>query len=233
MRHTLLLVAALGLIAVTGPSALAQEQEKPSSQPETPTTSEPTTQQATPAVLPTTYAQPSTTGQVISPYTPTYSGTGTPCGYIMPSAHIPGTVMFGSQFPQYQPLASYGSFPQTMIPSSPYGTITYSQPGMQVGQPAMQYAQPGMQVGQSSVMPGVGSVAGSVVGQPFQTEPMQMSGMTVNGMAFQPGTVIQTGAMGTFPGQSVILGGYTDGSYTPVMTTTTQSGRRGLFGRRR
>ena len=39
MRHTFLLVAALGLIAVAGPSALAQEQEpvNPSTQPATPT----------------------------------------------------------------------------------------------------------------------------------------------------------------------------------------------------
>ena len=232
MRRTLLLVAALGFVAVTGPSALAQEQEQEKTTPQqtTPTPSEPSTQQpaaegTTPAPLPGAYTQPTTPGQTISPYAPT--GTATPCGYVMPSAPIPGTVMYGSQYQQYQPITQYGSYPQTM---------PYTQPGIQYAQPTMQYGQP-------TAMPVAGSIAGGVTTQPVQTGVMATTGMTYqpvqtgmvysNGTTFQPGTVIQTSAQGTYSDQPVILGGYTDGSYGPVMTTTTQSGRRGLFGRRR
>jgi hypothetical protein len=234
MRHTFLLVAALGLIAATGPSALAQESDKTTSPPATPTTSEPATQQ--PATLPGTVAQPATSGQVISPYAPVYTGGVTPCGGIMPSAPIPGTVQYGSQFPQYQPFAQYGSFPQTMIPPTPYGLVTYGQPGIQPGQP--------------TAMPVAGSVAGGVIAQPYQSGQLQMNGTTFSGVTYQPyqsglvlpsgmtsqpiqsGMVFQTGAMGPYSDQPVILTGFSDGSYVPV-TTTTQSGRRGLFGRRR
>jgi hypothetical protein len=160
-------------------------------------------------------------GQVISPYAPAYSGAVTPCGGIMPSAYVPGTVQYGSQ---YQPFTQYGSFPQA-IPPSPV---------------AMQYGQP-------TAMPVAGSVAGGVIAQPYQTGQIQLSGTTFNGvtyqpyqsglvlpagMTYQPGTVFQTGAMGPYSDQPVILSGFSDGSFTPV-TTTTQSGRRGLFGRRR
>jgi hypothetical protein len=218
MRHTLLLVAALGLIAATGPSALGQDQDRPSQQ----TTQTPS--ETTPAALPATFAQPVMPGQVISPYAPAYSGTVTPCGGIMPSAYVPGTVQYGSQFPQYQPFTQYGSFPQNMTPPTPYGLVTYGQP---------------------TAMPVAGSIAGGVIAQPYQTGQIQLNGTTFNGvtyqpyqsglvlpagMTYQPGTVFQTGAMGPYSDQPVIL--TADGSYVPV-TTTTQSGRRGLFGRRR
>jgi hypothetical protein len=225
MRHTLLLVAALGLIAATGPSALGQDQDRPSQQ----TTQTPS--ETTPAALPATYAQPAMPGQVISPYAPAYSGAVTPCGGIMPSAPIPGTVQYGSQFPQYQPFTQYGSFPQVISPT-PVATP---------------YGQPGIQYGQPTAMPVAGSVAGGVIAQPYQNGQIQQSGTTFNGvtyqpyqsglvlpagMTYQPGTVFQTGAMGPYSNQPVILSGFSDGSFTPV-TTTTQSGRRGLFGRRR
>src|SRR5215210_6192249 len=122
MRYTFSLVAALGLIAATGPSAPAQDQDTPSSQP------------MTPATLPATYTQPAMPGQVVSPYAPMHSGMVTPCGGVMPSAPVPGTVVYGSQFPQYQPSAMYGSM-QPMVPPTPYGIVSYNQSGMQYGQP--------------------------------------------------------------------------------------------------
>jgi hypothetical protein len=211
------LVAALGLIAATGPSALAQDQDTPSTQP------------TTPATLPATYTQPAMPGQVVSPYAPAYSGMVTPCGGVMPSAHVPGTVMYGSQFPQYQPFAANGSMPQMMMPYSQPG-VQYAQPMMQYGQPAMQYAQPmmqyaqqDMQYGQSTVMPVAGSVASGVMTQPYQTGQLQLSGTTFNGMTYQPSQqgmvyssgmpyqpsmVYQTGAMGTYSNQPVIHSGY-------------------------
>jgi hypothetical protein len=187
MRHTFLLVAALGLIAVAGPSALAQEQE-------------PVNPSAQPATLPATYTQPAMPGQVVSPYAPAHSGMVTPCGGVMPSAHVPGTVMYGSQFPQYQPSAQYGSYPQTM-----------------------QYGQSSMQYGQPTVMPVAGSVAGGVMTQPYQTGQLQLSGTNYNGMTYQPsqqgmvypsgmtyqpGMVYQAGAMGTYSNQPVMFSGY-------------------------
>src|SRR5262245_33096544 len=128
MRHTLLLVAALGLIAAAGPSAPAQDQDKTTQPPATPATSEPAIQPpattgTTPSALPATYTQPVMPGQAVSPYAQAYSPAATPCGYVMPSAYVPGTVMFGSQ---YQPLVTNGSVPQFM-PS---------------GQPIIQYGQP-------------------------------------------------------------------------------------------
>ena len=139
-------------------------------------------------------------GQVVSPYAPAYSGMVTPCGGVMPSAHVPGTVMFGSQFPQYQPSAQYGSYPQMM-----------------------QYGQSSMQYGQPTVMPVAGSVAGGVMTQPYQTGQLQLSGTNFNGMTYQPsqqgmvypsgmtyqpGMVYQAGAMGTYSNQPVMLSGY-------------------------
>jgi hypothetical protein len=203
MRYTFLLVAALGLIAATGPSALAQDQDTPSSQP------------TTPATLPATYTQPAMPGQVVSPYAPAYSGMVTPCGGVMPSAYVPGTVMYGSQFPQYQPFAANGSMPQMMMP--------YGQPAMQYAQPMMQYGQQDMQYGQSTVMPVAGSVASGVMTQPYQTGQLQLSGTTFSGMTYQPSQqgvvyssgmpyqpsmVYQTGAMGTYSNQPVMLSGY-------------------------
>lgn len=231
MRHTLLLVAALGLIAATGPSALAQDQDTPSSQP------------TTPATLPATYTQPAVPGQVVSPYAPMHSSMVTPCGGVMPSAHGPGTVMYGSQVPQYQPFAANGSM-QTMIPPTPYGGVHYNQPGMQYGQPAMQYAQPMTQYGQqvmqydqSTVMPVAGSVAGGVMTQPYQTGSLLLSGVNTYtssqpGMMQSNGMVFQAGSMGAFPDQPVMLTGYSNG-YVDTGMPTTQTGRRGLFGRRR
>ncbi|HET6576254.1 MAG TPA: hypothetical protein VFG68_21815 [Fimbriiglobus sp.] len=219
MRHTLQLVAALGLIAAIGPSALAQDQDKPSSQP---TTSEPATTSPTPAALPATYSQPVMPGQMVSPYAPAYSGTATPCGYVMPSAYVPGTVMFGPQYQQYQPQARYGSN-RRMISRNPV---------------AMPYDQ-------QTAMPIAGSVAGGVITQPgtlqlngtntysgMTYQPYQTGMVYPNGMTSQPGTVYQAGTMGPYSDQPVILTGYSNSSFDTGMTTT-QTGRRGLFGRLR
>lgn len=220
MRHTLLLVAALGLIAAAGPSALAQDQDKTTQPPATPATSEPVTPGTTPSALPATYTQPVMPGQAVSPYAPAYSPSATPCGYVMPSAHIPGTVMFGSQ---YQPLVTNGSV-QTMVPQTPYGIASYNQPGIQYGQP---YPNP---------MPAAGSVAGSAITQPVQNGALQLGGTnTYGGVTYQPiqpGMVYPAGAVGTYSGQPVMLTGYTNGYFDSGMTTT-QTGRRGLFGRMR
>jgi hypothetical protein len=143
----------------------------------------------------------------------------------MPSAHVPGTVMFGSQ---YQPYQTYGSFPQMIAPNPV----------------AMQYGQP-------TAMPVAGSVAGGVIAQPIQTgtgtlqlngtttvngmtyQPYQTGMVYTNGMAYQQGMVAPAGAMGPYSSQPVILTGYTNGYFDPVTTTNVQSGRRGLFGRLR
>jgi hypothetical protein len=114
----------------------------------------------------------------------------------------------------------------------------------------MQYGQQDMQYGQSTVMPVAGSVAGGVIAQPYQTGQLQLSGTNFSDMTYQPspfgmmqpnvmtyqpaqpGMVFQAGSMGAYSDQPVMLTGYSNG-YIDTGMTTTQSGRRGLFGRRR
>jgi hypothetical protein len=170
-------------------------------------------------------------GQVVSPYTSAYSGAVTPCGGVMPSTYVPGTVMFNNQYPQYQPYAVNGSMPMT-----------------QYGQPGTTYAQPMTQYNQPTAMPVAGSVAGGVMAQPIMNGMTYANGMTyTNGMTYQPyqsdvmltsgmhqpGMMMTAGGFQTYPGQQVITSDWSNGYSEPTFYTTQSSGRRGLFGRRR
>jgi hypothetical protein len=243
MRHTLMLVAALGLVAAASPVAQAQV----------------TIQPTTPGSLELTGVQTAvgTYGQPVMPAfgQPIMGGTvGHPCGGMvystpgMMTAGFPaysgmmpttGGVMYGGHVSPYQPA---GMFTQPVQPAG-FTADAQAMPAIQTAGAVTGSSVIGQTYAQGTVIGP--SMTTGFTGQPIYSgqqiisgQPLMTGQTMISGQPLMTGQTMISGQ--PMAGQYVIGSGFTDqqmltgfpGGYytTPVVTTTTQT-RRGLFGR--
>jgi hypothetical protein len=215
MRYTLLLVAALGLIATAAPAVLAQETQPA-------TTGAPAERAPTPALAPTTVAGPIVAAPAIS------SGCCQPvvqascCQPAMQTACCqPGAYPYGAPAQTYS--SRRGLFRGRNRTNEMPVYASYYTPYQSQG------------IVTSGVQP-VGYSSAACCGGTVMANPPIAGGVMTAGMIApqsMPGAVVPAGGIIQPTDQPIMTAGYPMAYPQPVDTYGTETARRGLFGRMR